>query len=581
MRLTRVIRITTLLLACVALPARAQSDGADTPPEAATGRVTKHLVTAKRHMVVAADPLAAEAGRAMLRAGGNALDAAIAVQMVLNMVEPQSSGIGGGGFLIHDDAQTRRMAAWDGRETAPAAATPERFLVDGKPLRFGDAVASGLSVGVPGVLAMLEAAHRAHGRLPWQALFAPALRLADDGFPVSQRLAELIASDTLLSKNTAARALFHHPDGTPLRAGETLNNPELGRVLRTISREGAKAFYQGDIAADIVAAVHAHMRPGDMTVQDIAAYQPRRREVLCSVYRTQHICGMPPPSSGTATIAMMLAMLERFPLAKMKPGSLDAVHLFSEAGRLAYADRDRYLADPDFVTPPLAQLLDRNYLARRSALIRDDRSLGTAPPGDFAGAQAFGDDHTAALPSTTQISVVDDDGNAVSFTSSVESAFGSRILVRGFLLNNQLTDFSLLPSSNGMPAANRVEPGKRPRSSMAPTLVFDAQNRLRYVLGSPGGSMIINYVAKTLVGLIDWKLDAQQAADLPNFGSRNRTTELEAGTAAEDLAPQLRARGHAVRVLPMSSGVHVIAITPGKGLSGGADPRREGVALGD
>ena len=418
MRLTRVIRITTLLLACMALPARAQSDGADTPPEAATGRVTKHLVTAKRHMVVAADPLAAEAGRAMLRAGGNALDAAIAVQMVLNMVEPQSSGIGGGGFLIHYDAKTRRMAAWDGRETAPAAATPERFLVDGKPLRFGDAVASGLSVGVPGVLAMLEAAHRAHGRLPWQALFAPALRLADDGFPVSQRLAELIASDTLLSKNTAARALFHHPDGTPLRAGETLNNPELGRVLRTISREGAKAFYQGDIAADIVAAVHAHMRPGDMTVQDIAAYQPRRREVLCSVYRTQHICGMPPPSSGTATIAMMLAMLERFPLAKMKPGS-------------------------------------------------------------------------------------------------------------------------------------------------------------------PGGSMIINYVAKTLVGLIDWKLDAQQAADLPNFGSRNRTTELEAGTAAEDLAPQLRARGHAVRVLPMSSGVHVIAITPGKGLSGGADPRREGVALGD
>lgn len=576
--------ITVLALSCLAAPARAQSNTASTAdiaPEAATGRTPKHLVTAKRHMVVAAHPLAAEAGRVMLRAGGNALDAAIAAQLVLNVVEPQSSGIGGGGFLIHYDAKTKRMDAWDGRETAPAAATPERFLVNGKPLRFADAVASGLSVGVPGVLAMLEAAHKVHGRLPWGALFAPALRLADDGFEISPRLADLIAADQLLWKDAAARALFYHADGKPMRAGEKFNNLELGRVLRAVSREGAKAFYQGDIAADIVAAVRAHSRPGDLTEADLAAYQPKRREVLCTTYRTQRICGMPPPSSGAATVAMMLTMLERFPVAKMKPDSVDAVHLFAEAGRLAYADRDRYLADPDFVTLPLAQMLDRNYLAGRSALIRDDRSMGTAQPGTFAGMQAFGADHTAALPATTQISIVDGEGNAVAFTSTIESAFGSRILVRGFLLNNQLTDFSLAPTTGGVAAANRVEPGKRPRSSMAPTLVFDAQGRLRHVLGSPGGSAIINYVAQALVGLIDWKLDAQAVTDLAHYGSRNRATELEAGTVAETLAPALKARGHAVQVLPLTSGTHVISVTPGKGLSGGADPRREGVALGD
>ncbi len=574
--------LALLALACSAPRALAQTTTvADIAPEAGTGRTPKRVVTARRHMVVAANPIAAEAGRVMLRAGGNALDAAIAVQLVLNVVEPQSSGIGGGGFLIHYDAKTKRMVAWDGRETAPAAATPERFLVNGKPLPFNDAVASGLSVGVPGLLAMLEAAHKEHGRLPWGALFAPALRHADEGFAISPRLADLIATDQLLWKDTAARALFYKADGKPMRAGEEFNNLDLGRVLRAVSREGAKAFYQGDIAASIVAAVRANARPGDLTETDLAAYQPKRREVLCTVYRTQRICGMPPPSSGAATVAMMLAMLELFPLAKMKPDSVEAAHLFAEAGRLAYADRDRYLADPDFITLPLTQMLDRNYLSGRSALIRDDRSMETAQPGTFTNAQAFGEDHTAALPATTHISVVDGDGNAVSFTSSIESAFGSRILVRGFLLNNQLTDFSLAPTTGGVPAANRVEPGKRPRSSMAPTLVLDAQGRLRHVLGSPGGGSIINYVAQTLVGLIDWKLDPQRATDLAHYGSRNRATELEAGTAAEALAPALKARGHAVQVMQMTSGTHVISVVPGKGLSGGADPRREGVALGD
>lgn len=567
------------LLLLAAHPALAQA------PEAASGRVAKKLATAHRHMVVAAHPLAAEAGRAILNAGGNAMDAAIAVQLVLNVVEPQSSGIGGGGFLLHYDAKQKTIAAWDGRETAPAAARPERFLTqEGRPLRFMEAVASGLSVGVPGLLAMLEAAHREHGRMGWQALFSPALRIADDGFVITPRLATLIAADRALRASEQAREVFYREDGTPRQAGDKLFNRDLGRTLRRISRDGPKAFYEGEIAANIVAAVRGAVRPGDLTAADLAAYKPQRREVLCTNYRAQRICGMPPPSSGAATVAMMLGMLERFPMARHKPGSANAVHLFAEAGSLAYADRDRYLADPDFVSMPLKELLDPYYLAQRSALIHMDSSVGRAHPGTFAGAAAFGEDHTAPLPATTHLSVVDGEGNAVALTSSIESAFGSRIMVHGVLLNNQLTDFSLQPSSDGMPAANRVQPGKRPRSSMSPTLVFDGKGRLAHVLGSPGGAMIINYVAKTLLALTDWRLDPQAAVDLPNVGSRNRGLDLEAGTDAEALAPALRARGHQVRVGDETSGVHVISIDYAGGkrrLLGGADPRRDGVAAGD
>ena len=582
---------------CLAPPVAAQPASAPatpaTPspsteaPEADTGRTERALVTAKRHMIVAAHPLASQAGRDVLRAGGNALDAAIAAQMVLNVVEPQSSGLGGGAFLIYYDHKTSRMAAWDGRETAPAAATPERFIgANGRPLRFIDAIGSGLSVGVPGVLAMLAAAHREQGRLSWPRLFAPAMRIAEAGFPISPRLASLIAGDPLLAANAAARALFFHPDGQPRRAGESLRNPLLAQVLRRVAADGAEAFYRGDIARDMVAAVRAAQRPGDLTEADLAAYQPVRREAVCGSYRGNRICGMPPPSSGGIAVAMMLALLERFPMQRLRPDSLDAAHLFAEAGHLAYADRDRYLADPAFVPAPVAQLLDRYYLTQRSTLIRGDRSMGMAAPGTLAGVSTPGEDRTRAQPATTHLSVVDGEGNAVAFTSSIESAFGSRIMVHGFLLNNQLTDFSLLPSVDGIAAANRVEPGKRPRSSMAPTLVFDAEQRLRYVLGSPGGNMIINYVAKTLVGLIDWKQDAQAAAGLPNLGSRNRQSdlEIERGTALERLAPQLSARGHSIRITAQTSGINVIAITPGRGgstLSGGADPRREGVALGD
>jgi gamma-glutamyltranspeptidase/glutathione hydrolase len=568
---------------CFALCAAALSLAAwsQPAPEAATGRGARQVVLASRHMIVAAHPLAAQAGLDALRAGGSALDAALTAQLVLNVVEPQSSGIGGGAFLLHYQRSSDRLAVYDGRETAPAAAAPERFLDhDGRPLRYLPSVGSGLSVGTPGLLRMMQLAHARHGKLAWADLFRSAIRIAEEGFDVSPRLARLIAADPLLPQDAAARALFFASDGTPKRAGVRLRNPELGETLRRIATEGADAFYRGGIARDIAAAVNSHRVPGDLTAEDLAAYQARERPALCRSYRRHRICGVPPPSSGGATVAMMLALLERFPMDRMAPLSPRAVHLFTEAGRLAYADRDRYLADPDFVRTPLAGLLDRGYLAGRSRLIRVDRSLGVAAPGQPGRRRpAFGLDRTREVPATTHISVVDRQGNAVSLTSSVEAAFGSRIMVRGFLLNNQLTDFSYLPNADGIPAANRVEPGKRPRSSMAPTIVFDAQG-LRYVLGSPGGNEIINYVALTLLALIDWKLDPQVAVDLPRYGSRNRGTELEKLPQMEKLAAPLTALGHDVRLVEHASGLHAIALTP-RGLSGGADPRREGVAMGD
>ena len=533
-------------------------------------------------MVAAANPHAARAGLEILRAGGSAVDAAVAAQMVLNLVEPQSSGLGGGAFLLHWEEESKRVSAYDGRETAPAAARPDRFLrADGAPMGLGEAIASGRSVGAPGVLRMLELAHARHGRLPWRRLFEPAIRLADEGFAVSPRLHRLIAADPLLRRNAAARAYFYLENGEALPAGHRLRNPALAAVLRRVAAEGPDAFYRGEIARDIAAAVAAQPSPGDLTEADLAGYRALEREPVCGGYRGYRVCGMPPPSSGGIGVIALLGILERFPMPDIRPGSSEAAHLFAEAGRLAYADRDRYVGDPDFVPVPVAGLTDPAYLRERSALIRADRSLRRAAPGAPAGAAvSFGEDATVEAAGTSHLSVVDARGNAVAMTTTVESAFGSRILVHGFVLNNELTDFAFTPEAGGRPLANRVEGGKRPRSTMAPTLVFAPDGTLRAAVGSAGGSQIVNYVGKTLVALLDWRYGMQRAVAAPNMGSRNLDTELERGSTAASLEGALRALGHPVAVIDMVSGTQGIARVRGA-LQGGADPRREGAALGN
>ncbi|TNC65359.1 gamma-glutamyltransferase [Rubellimicrobium roseum] len=552
-------------------------------PEAATGRTFRAAGQATTQMVAAANPLAAQAGLDVLRAGGSAVDAAIAVQLVLNLVEPQSSGIGGGAFLLHWDADRRDLVTLDGRETAPSAATPDRFLgLDGQSMDFMQAVVGGRSVGVPGTVRLLEEAHVRWGRLPWERLFEPAVRLAEDGFAISPRLAGLLAQEEFLDDDPAARAYFYEADGTPKAAGARLRNPAFAATLRRIADEGAGAFYSGAIAEDIVGTVGGHAaNPGDMTISDLAAYRVVERPPVCGEYRVYKICGMGPPSSGAVAIQQVLAIIEPVDMAALGPGP-EAVHWFSEAGRLAFADRAQYVADPDFVGVPLRGLLDESYLRDRGALVDPDRTMGAAEAGDPPFQQGMPLAPSDGIENgTSHISVVDRDGNAVSMTTTIESAFGARIMTQsGFLLNNELTDFAFAPDDDGRPVANRVEPGKRPRSSMAPTIVFDAFDRVYVVTGSPGGSQIINFVAKTLVGILDWSLDPQEAVDLPNFGSRNGPTELEAGTEAERWAAALEAMGHEVSISDMTSGIQAIVVSPA-GLIGGADSRREGVAIGD
>jgi gamma-glutamyltranspeptidase/glutathione hydrolase len=549
----------------------------------AHGALHAQPVTAKRFMVVAANPLAATTGYEVLKRGGSAVDAAIATELVLGLVEPQSSGIGGGAFLLYYDAKRSALAAYDGRETAPAAAKPDRFLgADRKPLAWPAAVISGKSAGVPGLLRMLELAHREHGKLPWAELFQPAIALAERGFPISPRLHALVAADSYLAEDENARRYFFLPDGSAKPAGTLLKNPELAAVLKRVADKGAVAFYKGAIARDVVAAVRGRKRsPGDLSEADFSAYDAEERVPLCGRYRSWKVCGMPPPSSGGFAVLQILRILAHFDLRAIKRGSVEAVHLFAEAGRLAYADRNLYIADPAFVSAPLAELLDPSYLASRAKLIDPRRSMGRAQAGDPARASArLGLAEPVELPSTTHVSVVDADGNAVALTASIEAAFGNRQMVHGFLLNNELTDFSWEPEERGRPVANRVEGGKRPRSSMAPTLVFDDQGKLFMVVGSPGGHSIINYVAETLVNVLDWGMDIQSAIAAPRFGSRNGPTELEKGTALEKLAPELERMGHSVRIRAEASGLHGIVRTK-DGWAGGADPRREGVALGD
>lgn len=564
-------------------PARAQSAAPqDAAPEAASGVAIRPAVQAKRQMIATANVHASAAGHQMLRAGGSAVDAAIAAALMLNLTEPQSSGIGGGAFMLTWDARRQAILAFDGRETTPASAQPTRFMrPDGQPMAFGDAVNSGLSVGVPGLLRMLELAHQRHGKLPWAKLFEPAIALAESGFAVSARLSALIASDPFLKNDAAAKAYFFDAAGRPLAVGATLRNPAFAAVLRRVAREGPDAFYRGEIARDMAAAVARHARPGDLSEQDLQSYRAMLRPVLCGPYRAYRVCGMPPPSSGGIAVLALLGVLEPFDLSRLQPNSAQAVHLFSEAGRLAYADRDFYVGDPDFVPVPTGALVEADYLKSRSALIAPSSSMKRAQHGVPPGVKvSWSADDRSELPATSHVSVVDQDGLAVSMTTTIESQFGSRIMVHGFLLNNQLTDFALNPQEGGRPVANRVEPGKRPRSSMAPTLVFDGQGRFFMATGSPGGSSIINYVAKALVGVIDWKLDIQQAIALPNRGSRNRATEIEKGSVLQALTAPLQAMGHEVQAIEMTSGLQGIVVTP-SGLLGGADPRREGVVLGD
>jgi gamma-glutamyltranspeptidase/glutathione hydrolase len=544
-------------------------------------------------MAASANLLASEAGREILRAGGSAVDAAIAIQLVLGLVEPQSSGLGGGAFLMHWDGA--RVVAYDGRETAPMAADENLFVLPGgKAMPFHEAVVGGRSVGTPGAVRLLEEAHRRHGKLPWAKLFEPALRLADDGFRMSPRLNMQLASEKFLKSDAAAAAYFYLPDGKPMPVGTLVRNPAYAATLRAIQAGGADAFYTGAIAADVVKAVRTHRNPGALAESDLAAYQVRTREPVCTDYKQWRVCGMPPPSSGGIAVAQMLGIFEVRDIAAAPPVTANgttepqagAVHLFAEAGRLAFADRGQYVADSDFVPVNVAGLVDPDYVRQRAQLI-GDRSMGQAAPGVPPGqAIAFAPDASPPKTSTSHISVVDGYGNALAMTTTIEDVFGARLMVRGFLLNNQLTDFSFMPRSDGLPVANRVQPGKRPRSSMAPTLVFErSSGEFVAAVGSPGGSQIIGYVAKTLVGLMDWNLDVQQAISLPNFGSRNGPTEVEKGRVSTALIDGLKARGHDVREIDMASGLQAIVrarLPDGRmGWSGGADPRREGVALGD
>ena len=597
-------RQLTVIAAALALVACHTSVNEPPPaPELGSGyRTDLSPRHAERHMAAAANPLAAEAGREMLRQGGSAIDAAIAMQAVLTLVEPQSSGIGGGAFIMLWDGHT--VHAYDGRETAPAGATERLFLkADGQPMGFTAAQIGGRSVGTPGVLRALEMAHQKSGHLPWARLFEPAIRLSEQGFAISPRLHSLIAADRFIPQSPEMAAYFLNADGTPKATGTLLKNPALAAVFKRIAKEGPDALYHGPIADEIARKVQGHRNAGSLSRADLAGYVAKERAPLCSDYKRWKICGMPPPSSGGIAIAQIMGTLQALeardprlaiapmtPLNSASPAGLEptpeAVHLIAEAGRLAFADRALYVADADFVPVPVAGLVAPDYLAQRAALI-GERSLGVAKPGQPAGIQvAYAPDRSPLRISTSQVVAVDDQGGAVSMTTTVEAAFGSHLMVQGFLLNNQMTDFSFIPEENGQPVANRVQPGKRPLSAMAPTLVFDRQSgELLATLGSPGGSQIIEYVSKSLVAMLDWQLDPQAAISLPNFGSRNGATELESGLFSPALKQALKDKGHALSEIEMTSGIQAIVRTrdaQGKVmLSGGADPRREGEALGD
>ena len=537
---------------------------------------------AKRHMIVAAEPDAADAGLAMLRAGGSAVDAAIAAQLVLGLVEPQSSGIGGGAFMLVADGANLR--GYDGRETAPASARPDMFLRDGAPRPFRDVQYGGLPVGVPGTIAMLAMAHKAHGKLPWARLFDPAILLAERGFMVQPRLSYGARDQQRLPTMPDMRAYLYHADGTPVLPGETLRNPAYADALRKIAAGGPDGFYKGAVADQIAAAVsNAPVNPVPFSLTDLSEYRAKEREPMCGLYRSYRVCGMPPATSGGVTVLQILGMLERFPSSDLRPRNALSVHLISEASRLAYADRERWLGDPDFVDIPTAALVDRFYINGRSRLINPARSMGTATSGtppmrqgqlDFAPQRQ---DYSAG---TSHFSVVDENGLVVAMTTSVQAAFGAGVMAGGFVLNNQLTDFSFEPVIGDRPAANAPAAGKRPLSSMSPTIVFTPDGKFFASLGSPGGRQIIGYVAQAISGLVDRQLSMPEVSAQPRHINLNGATTVEAATDLEALEPELTSLGHQVRINVFESGVNGIRGVPG-GFEGGADPRREGVARGD
>jgi gamma-glutamyltranspeptidase/glutathione hydrolase len=548
-------------------------------------------VTAREQLVVTANPHASEAGIRILRAGGGAVDAAIAIQLVLSLVEPQSSGIGGGAFMLVFDAPEQgdggaEIVAYEGRETAPAAATPEMFLdANGNPEGYARVSFGGLPVGVPGAMRMLELAHREHGRLRWRDLFEPAL--AEQGFAISPRLYFLLDGFKRFARAENFRAHYYDENGEPRPTGYRLINQEYAATLRTLAAEGSDAMYEGELAQAIVAEVRGNsLRPGLMTLDDLRGYEAHVSAPLCSPYREWRVCGPQLPSSGGVTVQQILGILQTFDLAATRDDPVASIHLVAEASRLAFADRNLYLADPSFVAAPVEGMLSRGYLRDRAGLIAHDRAMpsvaaGTPPPGV---ASIYAPSELPKVAGTSHFSIVDRWGDAVSMTTSVQSTFGSQLMVGGFLLNNELTDFSYQPSVGGRPVANRVEGGKRPLSSMTPSLILDEEGRLRMAIGSPGGTRIIGFVAQAIIGALDWGRNVQEAIAAPHFIAEDGPLELEEGTELAGHADALRALGHRVAMRNLNSGLHGIAIDyegGSKRLTGGVDPRREGVAIGD
>ncbi|MCW8092454.1 gamma-glutamyltransferase [Alteromonas ponticola] len=550
-------------------------------PEAATGYTDKRAYVAKEYMVVAANPYASWAGRNIIEKGGSAIDAAVAVQAMLTLVEPQSSGIGGGAFILYWDNKNQTLHTYDGREMAPANVNPYWFMEGTKPMKWIDAVVGGKSVGVPGVLKALEMAQGDFGKLKWEDLFDDAINTADKGFRVSKRLADLIALNYHPGlKKFPVSATYFYPSGKPLTEGYIRKNRALARTLTRVAQQGSDYMYEGGLAEKIVKEVNSSkVNPGNMTVKDLAAYRAIKREPVCGLYKKHSICGMAPPSSGGINVYQILKMLERHDFSNTELMSPDFIHLFTQATSLAYADRKQFIADSDFTNLPFAALINTAYLHRRGQGIALNKQWQQVRAGRPYADAKVGVGMTVEQPNTSHISIVDKEGNAVSMTTSIEFMFGSGLMVEGFLLNNQLTDFSFQPAEDRYPVANKVEPYKRPRSAMSPTMVFDEKGKLEVLLGSPGGSRIISYVAQTLIGVLDYGLNIQQAINLPKVTNRNDYTALEKGTGLENLEDELVERGHTIRVMDLNSGLHGIEFRNGK-LIGGADPRREGVAVG-